>query len=384
MKIFDVVVVGGGLVGTTFALDLAKSNPRLEIALLEPYPVKLPDLANGFDTKIYALSVHNLQYLSEIGGLPNEQRMGVIQKMAIFGDGTGSLLLDAKSVNQFFLAKTVESSYLLQHLYKQLEDLVNVHFIYGQVDNISINEINAEILCGDITYTTQLIIGADGASSVVRKYAGVSTQITQYPQEGLVANFACELPHKNTAYQWFNSGNTLAYLPLPNNQISIVWSHSHCTELAKLSDKELCNKVAATSQYELGELKLITPAAVFPLRLSVVKKLYAKRIALIGDAAHTIHPLAGQGVNLGFADARLLAGVLAHKQQYQLGDESLLAKYNARRQLLIWQMQLGCHGLYTLFDTQKIAIAYLRNLGLNLVNKHPAIKKYLINSAIRY
>lgn len=384
MKNFDIIVVGGGLVGAAFVLDLANQNPKLEIGLLEPKPVRLPDLTDKLDNRIYAISPHNLEYLAGIDGLPNEDRMGVIQKMDVSGDNNSNLLLDAKLVKQFFLAKTVESVYLQKHLYEKLQNLINVHFVYGQIEDIVVNEQHAEVKCSDTSYAAQLIVGSDGANSVVRKYAGVETQKIDYEQGGVVANFECELPHKNIAYQWFSRGNILAYLPLPGNKISIVWAHPDYQELVNLDDKALCDKVAAASGHKLGNLKLITRAAVFPLRLYIVKKLYAKRIALIGDAAHTIHPLAGQGVNLGFADAELLASILANVPQYQLGDESLLAKYSAKRLPIIRQMQLTCHGLHNLFNTKQLPITYLRNLGLNLVNKLSGIKKHLIYSANKY
>jgi 2-octaprenylphenol hydroxylase len=384
MQKFDIIVVGGGLVGATFVLDLAYQNPKLEIGLLEPKPVKIADLTDKLDNKIYAISSHNLEYLARIGGLPDEDRMGIIQKMDVSGDSKSNLLLDAKLVHQFCLAKTVEYGYLQKHLYEKLQDLINVHFIYGQIENIVVNEQYAKIECGDARYTAQLVVGSDGANSVVRKYAEVETQVIDYEQGGVVANFECELPHKNIAYQWFNPGNTLAYLPLPGNKISIVWSHPDSQELVNLDDKALCERVAAVSGHKLGNLKLITPAAVFPLRLYMVKKLYASRIVLIGDAAHTIHPLAGQGVNLGFADAQLLASIIANVPQYQLGDESLLAKYNAKRLPIICQMQLTCHGLHNLFNIRQLPASYIRNFGLNLVNKLSVIKKHLIYSANKY
>ncbi|MCC2626011.1 MAG: UbiH/UbiF family hydroxylase [Burkholderiales bacterium] len=384
MQNFDIIVVGGGLVGAAFALDLATQNPKLEIGLLEPKPVQLPDLSGTLDNKIYAISPLNLEYLDAIGGLPPKDRMGVIQKMDIFGDNKSNLLFDAKLANQFLLAKTVEYGYLQQHLYKKLKDLININFIYGHIENIIINEQHALLKCHNTSYTAQLIVGSDGANSVVRKYAKIETKLIDYKQGGLVANFECELPHKNTAYQWFNQGNTLAYLPLAGNKISIVWSCQNYKELLNLDSNTLCEKVAAAGSYKLGTLKLLTPAVAFPLRLYILEKLNANRVVLIGDAAHTIHPLAGQGLNLGFSDARRLALILGKVPQYQLGDEALLAKFNAKRLPFIYQMQLVCHGLHHLFDSRQLAVRNLRNLGLNLINNLPNIKKHLISGAIKY
>jgi ubiquinone biosynthesis UbiH/UbiF/VisC/COQ6 family hydroxylase len=325
-----------------------------------------------------------LAYLEQLDALPDDARIGIIQKMDVYGDSLGNILLDAKVANRFYLAKTVEYSYLQQYLYQKLHDLVNVHFIYAQIDNIIVNENNADLICGDTTYTAALIVGSDGANSVVRKYASVPVESVIYEQSGVVANFECEYPHKNIAYQWFHVGNTLAYLPLPGNQISIVWSHPDPSELINLSDEDFSARVARAGDYKLGKLQLLTKAMVFPLRLYLVEKLYSKRIVLIGDAAHTIHPLAGQGVNLGFADARVLASILSSVEKYQLGDESLLALYNARRMPDIRQMQYTCHILYKLFNTNQSLLSKIRNTGLNLVNNLSMIKKYLINSAIKY
>lgn len=384
MQSFDIIVVGGGLVGAAFVLDLARHNSKLEIALLEPKPVQTVDLSDKLDNRIYAVSPYNLDYLAKIDGLPDETRMGIIQKMDISGDTSGSLLFDAGLIKQFYLARTVEYGYLQDHLYKKLHDFVNVHFIYGYIENILVTEKDARIICGDTIYTTQLIVGSDGANGVVRKYAGVKVEAIIYEQCGVVANFACEFAHKNVAYQWFHQSNTLAYLPLPNNQISIVWSNPNYKDLLCLEDAVLCDRVAQAGKYKLGKLELVTPAAVFPLRLHLVNRLYSMRIALIGDAAHTVHPLAGQGVNMGFADARILAAILSKIVPYQLGDESLLASYNAKRLPAIRQMQLTCHSLHNLFNTNQLAISYLRNMGLNLVNNLPGIKKYLIRQAIKY
>lgn len=384
MAHFDIIVVGGGLVGAAFTLDLACQNPQLEIALLEPKPVELPDLTNQLDNKIYAVSPANLNYLSSIGGLPDEARMGVIKKMDIYGDNNSNLLLDSKDAKRFFLAKTIEYSYLQQHLYRKLQDLVNVHFIYGHIENILVNDLSAELICSEQHYTAELIIGSDGANSTVRKFAGIEVEEIRYTQSGVVANFNCELPHHDIASQWFYNGHTLAYLPLAGNQISIVWSHPSASELISLEADEFCAKVGESGKHKLGKLTLQSKPMAFPLRLFLVKRLYNKRIALIGDAAHTIHPLAGQGVNLGFADAKVLAQILTNVKKYQLGDESLLARYNVQRMPAIREMQMVCHGLHNLFNTSSEGIAYLRNLGLNMVNQLSIVKKHLIKRAVKY
>ena len=160
----------------------------------------------------------------------------------------------------------------------------------------------------------KLIVGADGRDSWVRDQAGISAAPLDYRQSGVVANFACELPHRGIAHQWFQADGILALLPLPGNRASMVWSASpgQSAELLALTHEALSAKVSAAAHHTLGGMRVITPPASFPLRLLVLPRITAPRLALIGDAAHNMHPLAGQGVNTGFRDARQLARILAH------------------------------------------------------------------------
>ena len=161
--------------------------------------------------------------------------------------------------------------------------------------------------------TSPLLVGADGRDSWVRNAAGLSALNTPYGEKGLVANFATEKPHRQIAYQWFRDDGVLAYLPLPGNRISIVWStpDANADELCQLPSDIFCERVAEAGVHQLGALELLTPPVAFPLRLMRVPQTVAPRLALVGDAAHGIHPLSGHGINLGFQDARVLAELLA-------------------------------------------------------------------------
>ncbi|MFN7094812.1 MAG: FAD-dependent monooxygenase [Burkholderiales bacterium] len=376
---YDIIVVGGGLVGGAFALDLAQQNPKFKIAVLEKQPFKALPHAQ-IDNKIYAISPQNIAYLKKIGVWPSEERIGTINKMDIFGDQGGNILLDCKVVPQLFLAKTIEYNQLQHQIYTQLQKTVNITFLYDVIEAITQQECHVTLRGKTTAYTTTLLVGADGANSLVRHKALITPKLIDYGQAGIVANFNCEFAHHNTAYQWFNNGDILAYLPLPNKQISIVWSTTNYAERLALSELEFSRQVAKAGNYQLGELELITQPVAFPLRLYALAKIYAPHIALIGDAAHTIHPLAGQGVNLGFEDAALLADILASRQAYQLGDTALLAKYNQLRLPKIRQMQLICHSLQRLFSANSTIVEKVRNIGLNLVNTSSVIKKYLIKN----
>jgi len=381
---YDVIVVGGGLVGSAFALDLATQNPKFNIAIVERAAPKELDLSK-LDNRVYAISPNNIEYFKSLDVWPqSDSRIGIIKTMDISGETNGNIVFQDRDVYRDYLAKTIESHYLQHQLYTKLKDLLNVTFIYDNLEDIEVTDSSAKLSCINNSYTTSLIVGSDGANSFVREKSGIPVAKINYEQSGVIANFTCEKPHNNVAYQWFRGDNILAYLPLPDNQISIVWANPDSQNLLSLNEDKFCEQVALASNYKLGKLELITKPAAFPLRMYLLDQFYANRIALIGDAAHTIHPLAGQGVNLGFGDARELAKILSSIANYQLGDTSLLAKYNALRIPQVRQMQLICHSLHNLFGLDQPLVSKLRNTGLNLVNSLPLLKKYLISSASKY
>jgi ubiquinone biosynthesis UbiH/UbiF/VisC/COQ6 family hydroxylase len=235
------------------------------------------------------------------------------------------------------------------------------------------------------TLSAKLLIGADGRDSWVRQTVGLPAINTPYDEMGLVANFDCTLPHRGIARQWFRDDGVLAWLPLPGNRISIVWStpDDHAKELLALSADELCTRVSAAGGHELGKLKLISPAAAFPLRLMRVPRTIAPRLALIGDAAHGIHPLSGHGINLGYQDAKALADLLAATSEWQdIGDERLLRRYQRARREETLLMQTTTHTLRRLFRENLPGLKPLRNIGMNLTNALPVLKNQLVRYAL--
>jgi 2-polyprenylphenol 6-hydroxylase len=231
----------------------------------------------------------------------------------------------------------------------------------------------------------KLVIGADGRDSWVRNHAGISAAPLDYRQHGVVANFSCELPHRGIAYQWFQPDGILALLPLPGNRVSMVWSVSpeQSAELLALTHGELCMKVSSAAKSTLGEMQVITPPAAFPLRLLVLPQISAPRVALIGDAAHNMHPLAGQGVNTGFRDARQLAQILLERgAQNDCGAALLLRSYERKRKEDIYAMQATTYGLKHLFNNDDPLLRAVRNLGLNATNRFIPLKKMLMQHAL--
>lgn len=380
---FDIALIGGGLVGFTFALDIAKKRPDFKVLIIEKNEYKIPSM-DTFDSRIYAISPQNLEYLASINVIPDIERLGIIEKMDVYGDKGSELVLDSRQNREMYLSKTVEYKNLQSELFEQLNTLDNVSFIYGEVKDIVSDSDMVNITLNHQLITTRFLVGSDGGNSLVRQKFNIKADLFDYGYSGVVANFETELDHKNVAYQWFKDSTILALLPLTKNKVSIVWSTNEYEKLLTLKSEQFEHKVMEFSCNKLGKLKLISKPVAFPLRLYTIDKVYAHRVVLIGDAAHTIHPLAGQGVNLGFGDAKALANTLTDVSSSQLGDISILRKYNASRILKVKQMQITCHSLHLLFKSSNNIVRTFRNIGLNMVNNIPLVKKYLIKQAVSY
>ena len=237
------------------------------------------------------------------------------------------------------------------------------------------------------------LVGADGRDSWVRERAGLQARVTPYGEMGVVANFVCARPHRGVARQWFRDDGVLAWLPLAGeitkvgatHRISMVWStpDAHARELLGLSAQALCERVATAGGQALGDFQLLTAAAAFPLSLLRVPRTVAPRLALIGDAAHGIHPLSGHGVNLGYQDACALADLLAGTPEWQdIGSERLLRRYQRARREETVLVQYTTDALRRLFRAQLPGLKPLRNMGMNLSDGLPVIKNLLVRYAL--
>jgi ubiquinone biosynthesis UbiH/UbiF/VisC/COQ6 family hydroxylase len=227
------------------------------------------------------------------------------------------------------------------------------------------------------------MIAADGGNSWLREQAGLTQQKTVYEHVGVVANFEVELPHQHIARQWFVDDGVMAWLPSAGNRISMVFSTKHSQNLMALSPTELAEQVAQAGGNVLGKMHCITPAVAFPLVKQKASALISNRLVLTGDAAHQVHPMAGQGVNLGFRDVVELAQVLAERNPLaDIGDRFLLRRYERARKADVIAIQGLTHALYTAFDSKQALVRTARNWGLSLPNKHPIIKRALMKQAL--
>lgn len=397
---YQVVVVGAGLVGAATALALGRQG--LRVALVERQLPPVPDVV--WDTRIYAISPAHQRFLESLGAWQrmDEGRVQPVYRMDVAGDAGGMIRLDAYQAGASHLAAIIESGRLQHALWQAIEadGSVACHCpaTIGCIDRSG--AVSRIELAGDLTLEADLLVGADGAASRVRDWAGLASTLTPYGQSGVVANFECATPHHGTAFQWFSGGDILAWLPLAGpatpdetrpatnpgssttgNCMSMVWSTrtADADALVALDADALAEKVRTAGQDRLGALRVLTPAAAFPLRLIRVETPVAPGVALVGDAAHGVHPLAGQGVNLGFGDAAVLADVLA-QHRCTPGDLRVLQRYARRRAGPVQRMQALTHGLHHLFAAEHAG--WLRNAGMSLVDRLPPLKAALVREAM--
>lgn len=386
--VHEAVIIGGGLVGASLALALQSAG--LDVALIEPQSPQGPSAAAAWDSRIYAISPGNAAFLDSLGAWSrlDMQRVQRVEAMAIFGDErSGRLDFSAYDAGLRELAFIVEGGALQRALREAMAAVSGLHVLSpAQAAGMAVSVSGAQVTLADgSALTAQLVVGTDGGDSWVRREAGIAARVSDYRQLGVVANFDTELPHHGTAFQWFRNDGVLALLPLPGNRVSMVWSAAleQAQALLALDVQALAAAVTEASQRALGQLRVITPAAGFPLRLTHVGRLVAPRVALAGDAAHNVHPLSGQGVNLGFRDVRELAAVLAGRAPRQdCGDWSLLRRYERARREDIAAIELSTDALQKLFGAQSVWITGARNFGLGAVNRLPLLKNLLIRHAV--
>ncbi len=384
MQQYDLIVVGGGLAGASLAVAL-RDTP-LRIALVENQPPRRPE---GWDARVYAISPANVEFLERIGAWRHldGERMTPIRAMDVRGDAGGKLTFSAYDAGVPELGWILESSLMACEFWETAKRQGNLT-LCCPMRPLQLTFAADSVLLGlddGTTLSARLLVGADGRDSWVRQAAGLTADNLPYGEKGVVANLATGKPHHNIARQWFRDDGVLAYLPLPGNRISIVWStpDDHADQLCALPAETFCERLAAAGEQALGHLELLTPPAAFPLRLMRVPQTVAPRLALVGDAAHGIHPLSGHGINLGFQDASELAALLAGARPWQdIGSERFLQRYQRARREETLLMQTTTDGLRRLFRELPPGLRTLRNLGLNATDRLPFVKNALVRYAL--
>ena len=388
----DVCVIGSGTIGKAVALGLAQSGRK--VTLLSPLGAPTAAKTSDWDVRVYALNAVAREVLTslKVWDALDAARIAPVDAMSVFGDGdgerAGKLEFDAYTAHRGALSWIVEDSNLDQALNAALHFAPNITLLPASAEQLRVATGCATLeLIGGKTLTAQLIVGADGANSWVRNQADIGIDYRPYEQRAIVSNFACSVPHQGIAHQWFTGDQgVIALLPLPGQRVSLVWSAPDALAETLLSESPhaLAQRLSALPAQSLGELTPLQPERVqaLPLALMRAHQVTSARLALVGDAAHAIHPLAGQGMNLGFADVAALLRVMADAGGNQdCGDARLLARYARARKEDVLLMQLGTDGLHRLFTSRLQPLRVARNLGMHALNQFSFIKRQLMAHA---
>lgn len=402
LKNYDVIIVGGGMVGNALACSLGaglgnnSNQPPLKVAVVENHKPNYQWPKDSFDLRVSAITRASQCWLEELGvwqAIIDERATPYSEMFVWDAGGEGSIHFDCAEVGEPNLGHIIENRIINKCLAQHAAQLDNIDFYCpASPTKLSLNTHQAKLKLDNKTLLeTKLIVGADGGNSWVRQQAGIEVSVDDYEQTAVVANVKTECPHQNTAWQRFLPTGPLAFLPLTDNQSSnnhsaIVWSTtpSEAQRLCKLTSTEFNTELEVAFDHKLGAIVDSGPRASFPIKGRHAQQYVKPQLALIGDAAHTIHPLAGQGVNLGFSDAKSLAQTIINAQSSNkpISSFKTLRRFERSRRgdnLLM----LEAMGMFKrLFSNSTPGLRELRNFGLNFADQTPAIKNLFMTYAM--
>lgn len=376
----DIVIVGGGLVGSALACALGGSEHSVLVVEAGRADTGVPET---YDLRVSAITGASRNLFESIGAWDDIQamRLGQVRDMRVWDQGgSGSLHLDAAETGEGCLAYIIENSIIRSALYKCLQDFTNVRYQENAVTRlVSVDDETVTVAVNDKPVRARLVVGADGARSVVREWAGIPVSGWSFEQSAIVATIGTEHPHEFTAWQRFLATGPLAFLPLDNvHRSSIVWSADtgRAQELLALDDESFIEQLGDAFEHRLGNLQLCSKRAAFPLSLMQAQTTVGHRMVLVGDAAHRVHPLAGQGLNLGLADVAALAEVLQGARD--VGAMKHLRRYERWRAgdtgLMVRLMDL----FKRLYGSEQPAMKGLRNFGMDLANSNSVARQLVM------
>jgi 2-octaprenylphenol hydroxylase len=394
IKPYDVIVVGAGMVGASFACLFAKTNPELQVALIEAHQTSVYNSEN-FDPRVAALTEKSRNLLERCGawGQISTKRVSPYMAMEVWdAEGTGRIQFSCQDVHQPNLGHIVENSLVVESLIAEVKNLSNIEFLCPvSVANYSASEQHVTLVLEDgRELFAPLLVAADGGNSTIRQQFNFATREWDYGHSAIVTTVQTEQVNQQTAWQRFMPTGPLALLPLDKSgdqrYSSLVWSQEseEAERLMAMDDAEFCRALSFASEHCLGQITSIDKRFSIPLRQRHAKDYVVERVALLGDSAHTIHPLAGQGVNLGFADVAALEETLssAAKRGSDLGSLMTLNKYQRQRKPENLTMMAAMEGFKRLFSADNLAIRLMRNIGLSQVDKLKPVKNEIIKQVM--
>lgn len=390
---YDVVIVGAGMVGALTAVLTAQKG--LTVALIDKhsgrYTLSTPP---AYDARVSAISKLSQTLLEEAGAWQRiaQDRLAPYHKMAVWdGLGDGYVDFDTHYQQGQTLGQLVENAVLCNALMKSVHDTrgIDLYFDDSVVAQRQVDQGVEIDLASDRQLQGSVLVAADGANSQVRHQNGFETVEWDYGHHAIVTTVEIDQPHEGTAWQAFGEEGILAFLPLPSvddkHYVSIVWSvaPSDAEQLVALEEADFCKRLTYAINRRFSALSITVPRMAIPLRQRHAKQYVQEGIALIGDAAHTIHPLAGQGANLGFADVSALVPILvkAHQRGETLGSMKVLRRYQRARMLDNIAMSASMEAFKRMFTTQQPIVVQLRNMGMKVCHSSSTIKRQLVAHA---
>jgi len=385
-KALDVAIAGAGIAGPALAIALKQSlGGGFSVAVFDPALAREP----AKDGRVVAIAGGARRLFEAIGVWERIADAQPILAMEI----TDSKLHDA--VRQTFLefsededgeplGHMVENRALIGALREAAEE-AEAGLIPASIESYAADESFVRFDADGQEYRARLLAAADGAQSKLRSLAKIRTISHDYDQSGIVATIGHARAHEGKAVQHFLPGGSFAFLPLTGNRSSIVWTErtAEAKRITALPPADFLSELELRFGLRLGELELLSPARDYPLRLSIARSFIAERLALVGDAAHVIHPLAGQGLNMGLRDVAALAECIADNARLGLdpGAPEALARYQRWRRADTMTMGIVTDGINRLFSNDSTALKYLRDLGLGIVDRAPGLKKFFAREA---
>jgi len=386
---FDLIIVGGGMVGA--AMACAMGDRELKVALIEG---RVPDLSwpkAAYENRVSAITRASQYVFENLNAWPQmvNRRVSAYRKMEVWDStGGGHIHFDSADIAEPDLGHIIENSVIQAALWERLKQLPSVHcFAPATPKQLQITQQQVSLTLDDgRLLEADLIVGADGGRSWVRQQAGFESKGWSYQQDAVVATVGHELSHQACCWQRFAADGPLAFLPLDEKTCSIVWSTSpeHAEQLLALNEVAFLKALQLSFGDSLGKMCTVGERAAFPLRLAHTTRYTGLRLALIGDAAHSIHPLAGQGVNLGLGDMSSLADTLsaAKIRGENIGDMAVLRRYERARKADNVLMMGAMDGFKRLFSNDQPVLRFARNLGLSVTDRISPIKQLFMQQAL--
>lgn len=388
-KRYDIVIAGGGMVGATLACALRHSG--LQCALIEYTPSATTTTDEQFDLRVSAITRASQRIFESLGVWPamQAQRVSAFREMHVWdSSGQGDVHFDSAELGEALLGHIIENRVITAALLAGLQGVDNIDVLQGQrCQRLQRHADGWQVILADgSVLETALLVGADGSRSWLREQLQIRVRGWDYDHTALVTYVKTALPHQHTAWQRFLSTGPLAFLPLTDGYSSIVWSTSdeRARELREMDSRQFAQELEQAFESRLGAIEMVGPRATYPLRFLHTEHYIADGVALLGDAAHTMHPLAGQGVNLGLTDAAALAEVVreAKQQRQSIRGQAVLRRYERWRRADNLPMLVAVDNFQRMFATGQPLLSWTRRSGMALLNRIPPLKNFIIEYAM--